>query len=403
MRDLIRLAYNAVAGHKLRSALSMLGIAIGIASVILLTSIGEGTRRYIVGQFSQFGTNILSVTPGKSETLGIPGVLGGTTRKLTIDDALALERLSGVDEVVTGAYGTARVEANGRGRSVFIYGVTPNVPTAWKFAVRQGSFWPAGDPRRGGQVAVLGPKLKRELFGEENALGRFVRIGGSRFRVLGIMESKGQFIGFDIDDAAYIPVASSMRIFNLPELNEIHVVYEHAGLADPVEREVRRVLIARHNGKEDFTITTQEAMLDVFGNIMNMITLAVGAIAGISLLVGSIGILTMMWIAVGERTQEIGLVRAIGATRRRGSPGRRRVRRPGRNGDCRPAPAGDSGAAGPHAAAVRGSGGGDEHGDGAALGGAARAAGGRARPDRGSADGVGSIPPPTSSPRTSTA
>lgn len=316
MRDLIRLAYNSVAGHKLRSGLSMLGIAIGIASVILLTSIGEGTRRYIVGQFAQFGTNILSINPGRSETVGIPGVLGGTTRKLTIDDALSLERISGVDEVVAAAYGTARVEASGRGRSVFIYGVTPNVPTAWRFAVRQGSFWPAGDPRRGAQVAVLGPKLKRELFGEENALGRFVRIGGSRFRVLGIMESKGQFIGFDIDDAAYIPVASAMGLFHLTELTEIHVVYAHAGLADRVEREVRRVLMARHNDKEDFTLTTQQAMLDVFGNIMNVITLAVGAIAGISLLVGSIGILTMMWIAVGERTQEIGLVRAIGATRR---------------------------------------------------------------------------------------
>ena len=316
MRDLIRLAYNSVAGHKLRSALSMLGIAIGIASVILLTSIGEGTRRYMLGQFSQFGTNIMSVTPGKAETVGIPGVLGGTTRKLTIDDALSLERLPGVDEVVAAAYGTARVEANGRGRSVFIYGVTPNVPDAWKFGVRQGSFWPAGDPRRGAQVAVLGPRLKRELFGEENALGRFVRIGGGRFRVLGIMESKGQFIGFDIDDAAYIPVASAMGLFHLPDLTEIHVVYAHAGLADQVEREVRRVLEARHNDNEDFTITTQEAMLDVFGNVMNMITLAVGAIAGISLLVGSIGILTMMWIAVGERTQEIGLVRAIGATRR---------------------------------------------------------------------------------------
>lgn len=316
MRDLLRLAWNSVAGHKLRSALSMLGIAIGIASVILLTSIGEGTRRYIVGQFSQFGTNIISVNPGKAQTLGIPGVLGGTTRKLTIDDAVALQRISGVEEIVANAFGSARVEANGRGRDVFIYGVTPNVPRAWRFGVRQGSFWQAGDPRRGAQVAVLGPTLKRELFGEENALGRFVRIGGSRFRVIGIMESKGQFIGFDIDDAAYIPVASAMRIFNLTELNEIHVVYSHGGLADRVEREIRRVLMDRHGGTEDFTITTQEAMLSVFGNVMNVITLAVGAIAGISLLVGSIGILTMMWIAVGERTQEIGLVRAIGATRR---------------------------------------------------------------------------------------
>jgi putative ABC transport system permease protein len=316
VRDLIRLAFGALTSHRLRSGLSMLGIGIGVASVILLTSIGEGTRRYLVGMFTQFGTNIMAINPGKSETTGVPGALGGTTRKLTIDDAVALERIAGVEEVVPVAFGSARVEGNGRGRSVFIYGVTPNVPRAWKFDIRQGQFWPAGDPNRGAQLAVLGPKLKQELFGEENALGRFVRIGGTRFRVIGIMSSKGQFLGFDIDDAAYIPVASAMKVFNMTELVEIDVVYAHAGLADAVAREVTRVLTDRHAGEEDFTVTTQAAMLSVFDNVMNVVTLSVGAIAGISLLVGAIGILTMMWIAVGERTAEIGLARAIGATRR---------------------------------------------------------------------------------------
>ncbi|HEY2295420.1 MAG TPA: ABC transporter permease [Thermoanaerobaculia bacterium] len=316
MRDLIRLALGAVLSHRLRSGLSMLGIGIGIASVILLTSIGEGTRRYMIGLFTQFGTNMMQITPGKSETMGIPGVLGGTTHKVTIDDALALERLPGVEEIVPVAFGAARVEANGRGRSVFIYGVTPNIPKAWKFDVRQGAFWPPGDPSRALQLAVLGPKLKRELFGEANALGQLVRIGGTRFRVIGIMASKGQFLGFDIDDAAYVPVANALKLFNLSELNEIDITYAHAGLSGQVEREVRRVMMERHGGEEDFTVTTQAAMLSVFDNVMSMITLAVGAIAGISLLVGAIGILTMMWIAVGERTAEIGLARAIGATRR---------------------------------------------------------------------------------------
>ena len=161
-----------------------------------------------------------------------------------------------------------------------------------------------------------GPKLKRELFGEANVLGQFVRIGGTRFRVIGVMSPKGQFLGFDIDDSAYVPVASAMRMFNLSDLNEIDIVYAHAGRATQVEREVRRLLTERHGGEEDFTVTTQAAMLSVFDNVMNVITMAVGAIAGISLLVGAIGILTMMWIAVGERTAEIGLARAIGATRR---------------------------------------------------------------------------------------
>ncbi|HEY6553084.1 MAG TPA: ABC transporter permease [Vicinamibacteria bacterium] len=313
---MLRLAVGSLTGHRLRTALSMLGIAIGIASVILLTSIGEGTRRYVMDMFNQFGTNILGINPGKAETVGIPGVLGGTTRKLTIDDAMALKRIAGVEEVVAAAYGSARAEAGGHGRSVFIYGVTPNIPRAWKFGLRQGSFWPEGDPNRGYQVVVLGPTLKRELFGDGNALGQFVRISGTRFRVIGIMASKGQFLGFDIDDAAYIPVASAMKLFNLPELTEVHVLYSHAGLTDRVKRDVTAALTRRHGGNEDFTVTTQAAMIEVFDNVMNVVTMAVGAIGGISLLVGAIGILTMMWIAVGERTSEIGLVRAIGATRR---------------------------------------------------------------------------------------
>jgi putative ABC transport system permease protein len=291
------------------------GIAIGIASVILLTSIGEGTRRYMVGQFTQFGTNLIGIHPGKTQTSGLPGVFGGTTRKLTLDDALAVARVPGIEEVVPVAFGSARIEANGRSRSLFIYGVTPNAPGAWKLTVRQGGFWPAGDPQRGAQLVVLGPKAKSELFGEANALGRFVRIAGTRFRVMGVMGAKGQFLGFDINDSAYVPVASAMKIFNLSEVNEIDVTYSQAASAVRVESDIRRLLTARH-GSEDFSVTTQAAMLEVFDNVMNMVTLAVGAIAAISLLVGAIGILTMMWIAVGERTSEIGLVRAIGATRR---------------------------------------------------------------------------------------
>lgn len=315
-KELILLALRAISGHRLRSGLSMLGIAIGITSVILLTSIGEGTKRYMISQFTQFGTNLIAVNPGKAETMGIPGALGGSTQHLTIEDAEALERIPGVDEVMPMAFGMAPVEARNRSRSVYVYGVTPQVPEVWQWNVRVGSFWPGGDPRQGGSMAVLGTKLKRELFGASNALGELVRIGGTRFRVVGIMAPKGQLLGFDLDDAAFIPVATAMRMFNLPELMEIDLVYSNARLADEIEDDIRRVLTDRHRGREDFSITSQAAMLDVFGNIMNIITASVGAIAGISLVVGAIGILTMMWIAVGERTNEIGLVRAIGASRR---------------------------------------------------------------------------------------
>jgi putative ABC transport system permease protein len=316
MWELVRMSLRSVSGHRLRSALSMLGIAIGIASVILLTSIGEGTRRYILEQFSQFGTNLIAVTPGKAETVGVPGALGGSTRKLTIDDAEALKRVPGVVDLAPVAFGSGRVEANGRGRSVMIYGTTPNAPEIWKWNVRTGSFWPDGDPRRGADLAVIGYKLKRELFGEENALGEFIKMGGSRFRVIGIMEPKGQLLGIDLDDAAWAPLASVMRMFNGDELTEIDIIFNHARELPALEERIRSALIDRHGGKEDFTITSQDEMLRVFGNIMDIVTSAVGAIAGVSLVVGAIGILTMMWIAVGERTSEIGLVRAVGATRK---------------------------------------------------------------------------------------
>ncbi len=314
-RDLFAIALGAVSAHRLRSFLSMLGIGIGIASVILLTSIGEGTRRYVLNQFTQFGTNILVISPGKSKTLGLPGILGGTTHQLTIDDAIAIGKLPEIESVVPLAFAQARVEGGGRGRGVIVYGVTPELPRVWQFRVRQGSFWPGGDPHRAPSLAVLGPTLKRELFGETNALGEFVRIAGRRFRISGIMEPKGDIMGFDIGDAAYVPVAAAMQIFNMNELTEIDAIY---GIGVPSERAaaaVRTLMIRRHDDTEDFTLLTQEAMLDVFGNVMGIITMAVGAIAGISLLVGAIGILTMMWISVGERTAEIGLVRALGATR----------------------------------------------------------------------------------------
>ncbi len=307
------LGVGAVRSHRLRSFLAILGIAIGIAAVIVLTSIGEGTRRYLLKEFTQFGTNVLAINPGKVETIGIPGVFGGTTHKLTLDDAEAIRRVPDVQSVAPLAMGQARVEGNGRGRSVFIYGATAEFSEVLKFRVGQGSFLPPGDPRRGAMVTVLGPTLKRELFGEQNALGEFVRIADFRLRVIGVMAPKGRILGFDIDDAAYVPVATVMRMFNMDELQEIDVSFSHEGLSKAVAARIRALLTERHGGKEDYTLMTQTEMLRVFGRVMDMITTAVAAIAGISLLVGAIGVFTMMWITVGERVSEIGLLRALGA------------------------------------------------------------------------------------------
>ncbi len=311
--DLLRFAGGAVWAHRLRSILSLIGIAIGVGAVILLTAIGEGTRNFVLAQFTQFGTNILAINPGKTKTLGIPGVLGGTTHKLTLGDAEALSRISGVEAVVPMAMGMGRVEAGGRGRSVNVFGVTADMPVVWRFSIGQGEFLPAGDLNRSTSVAVLGPKMKRELFGDENPLGEIIRIAGYRFRVIGVMEPKGQILGFDLDDAVYVPVANAMRMFNLDELMEVDVAYQSPQILDSVLETIRHILMDRHQGTEDFSITTQAAMLESLDEIMRIVTLAAAGIAGISLVVGALGIVTMMWISVGERVSEIGLLRALGA------------------------------------------------------------------------------------------
>jgi putative ABC transport system permease protein len=312
--DLLRLAWHALWFHRQRSLLTVLGILIGIASVILLTSIGEGTRTFVLSQFTQFGTNLASVTPGRISTSGLPGALGTTIHPLTLEDAAALERVRGVKRVVPVLTGTAPVEFAGRTRHCFVYGATADAPETWRMHVRSGRFLPRLELRQGAPVAVLGPKLKRELFGEANCLGQHVRISGQRYLVIGLMESKGQFLGFDIDDGAYIPVAEAQRLFNREALQEIDLLIANASFIDAVAERVRGLLKQRHKGVEDFTITTQTGMLETLDRVIRIVSLAVAGIGGISLLVGSIGILTMMWISVNERTSEIGLARAIGAS-----------------------------------------------------------------------------------------
>jgi putative ABC transport system permease protein len=183
-----------------------------------------------------------------------------------------------------------------------------------RMGVRGGRFLPEMEPRRGAPLAVLGPKLKRELFGEETSLGRHVRISGERFLVVGVMEPKGQFLGFDMDDLAYIPVGEARRLYNRQNLQEIDVLIANASLINDVAARMRTSLMERHGREEDFTITTQTGMLESLDRIIRIVSLAVGGIGAISLLVGALGILTMMWISVNERTSEIGLARALGAT-----------------------------------------------------------------------------------------
>jgi putative ABC transport system permease protein len=207
------------------------------------------------------------------------------------------------------------VEVGKRSRRAYIFGVGPDVPAVWQMRVAAGRFLPRDDPRAARPFVVLGSKVRDELFGKENPLGERVRVGGERYQVLGVMESKGQMLGFDLDDAVYIPAARALSMFDRESLMEVDLLYAPESSADAVADKVKKTLIARH-GAEDFTVTTQEQMLDVLGSVLDVLTLAVGALGGISLLVGGVGILTIMTIAVQERTAEIGLLRAMGAGRR---------------------------------------------------------------------------------------
>lgn len=313
-RDFFILTLSSITAHRLRSVLTALGIAVGIAAVILLTSIGEGIHRFVLQEFTQFGTTLVAINPGKATTAGTSMGIFGTERPLSIGDAQALRRLPFVRAVVPFVQGNAEIEADSRRRRTSVYGAGPEMPEAFSMAVRSGRFLPADDPTAPRAFAVLGSKLRHELFGDSNPLGRRITIGGSRYRVIGVMESKGTVLGFDLDDTVYIPAARALSLFNRDSLFEIDVMYREEVAVDTVVTGIKRTLTARH-GKEDYTVTTQQQMLDVLGSILNVLTFAVGAIGGISLLVGAIGIVTIMSIAVNERTSEIGLLRALGAKR----------------------------------------------------------------------------------------
>lgn len=312
--DLVRFALASVLAARLRSALTVLGILVGIAAVVLLTAIGEGVRVFVLGEFTQFGTNLLAVVPGKTNTFGTSGATISTVRPLRLDDAEALAHIDAVVGVVPVVQGNASVEFEGSARRTIVLGVGAAVPQVWNMRVGVGRFLPADDFRSARAFVVLGAKMRSELFGDVNPLGKRVRIGGDRYRVVGVMEPKGQMLGFDLDDTVYVPIGKALEMFDRESLMEIDVAYQPGVAAATIEGQVKRLMLARH-GFEDFTVITQDKMLEVLDKVLSVLTLGVAALGGISLVVGGVGILTIMTIAITERTAEIGLLRAIGARR----------------------------------------------------------------------------------------
>ena len=312
--DQIQFIMTSIRSKRLQSFLTGLGIAVGIGAVILLTSMGEGLQRFVLAEFTQFGTNLIAINPGKVTTMGTSLGIFGSERLLTLEDCAALSQISQVEVAVPMIQGNAEVKAGNRTRRITIYGVGPDMDKAFRMRVARGRFLPPDDPRLARPYVVLGHKTRQELFPDKDPLGQRILVGNLPGRVIGIMEPKGQILGFDMDDTVYLPAVRALDLFNREGLMEVDILYREGNKADEVVAAIRRVLLHRH-GQEDFTITTQQQMLDVLGSVLGMLTVAVGALGGISLLVGSVGIFTVMTIAVRERTGEIGLLRALGATR----------------------------------------------------------------------------------------
>ena len=313
--DLLKFCTGSLGGARTRTGLMLLAMSIGVASVILLTALGEGARRYVIDEFAQLGTDLLIVLPGRNETTGgAPPLLGVTPRDLTLGDALALLRQRSILRVAPISIGSAPVSVGSRSREVNIVGTNRDFFAVRHLRVASGHALPPGDPLRANNVAVIGGKLKQELFAGERALGRWARIGDRRFRVIGVLGSEGESLGQNLGDMAIVPVASAQQLFNSPALFRV-LVQARSKLDMPgAKQAIIDTIRIRHDGEDDVTVIAQDALLSTFDGILRALTYTVGGIAGISLAVAGILIMNVMLVAVSQRVGEIGLLKALGAS-----------------------------------------------------------------------------------------
>lgn len=311
--DMLKWIKTSVLAGRSRNLLTMLGFAVGVSAVTLLSAMGDSVKQFVLAEFTQFGSHIVAVSPGNTQTMGMGGILR-TNRGISMDDAFSLQALPGVEGIVPVVAGTAQVRHAGLTRATDVIGVSDAALPAWQLSIAQGRFLPQGEILNPRAYAVLGSKLYQALYDGKPALGSFIRIAGSRFMVVGVLASKGQFLGMDLDEMAYIPAARAMSLFNRESLMEVDILYRANMRSDTMAERIRAHLIRRH-GDEDFTIITQDQMLSTLDAILNVIRLAGVAIGAVSLLVGSVGIYSILTITLAQRRNEVGLLRALGMPR----------------------------------------------------------------------------------------